>query len=138
MISVAAGAGLALLPPLVLGRLIDNQLAMGQVQGILALALAYLGATVAGHLTGFLTAYSASVAAQAALRRLRVRVFDHLQKMPIAYYDHTPVGDTISRCTTDMETIDRLYGVTMEEPGISRVVTVKFTDENHDEARQAG
>ena len=84
-------------------------LSTGRVEGIFVLALAYLGATAAVHLTNFLTAYITSIAAQGALRRLRVQLFDHLQKLPVAYYDRTPIGDTISRCTADMETIDRLF-----------------------------
>ena len=109
VVSVVVGAGLSLLPPLILRHLIDGNLAEGRMEGIFTLALAYLGATVAVHLTTFLTAYSTSVAAQGALRRLRVRLFGHLQKLPVAYFDRTPIGDAISRCTSDMETIDALF-----------------------------
>ena len=84
-LSVAAGACLALLPPFILRRLIDDHLSVGRGEGIFILALAYLGATAAVHLTNFITAYIASIAAQGALRRLRVRLFDHLQKLPMAY-----------------------------------------------------
>jgi ATP-binding cassette, subfamily B, multidrug efflux pump len=109
LLSVIVGAGLTLLPPLILRRLIDSNLAQGRVEGIFLLALAYLGATVSVHLTTFITSYTSSFAAQGALRRLRVRLFGHLQKLPVSYYDHTPIGDIISRCTADMDTIDRLF-----------------------------
>jgi ATP-binding cassette subfamily B protein len=109
IVSAVAGAGLTLLPPLILRRLIDGNLSVGRVEGIFILALGYLGATAAVHVTQFLTGYGASVAAQGALRRLRVQLFDHLQNLPIEYYDHTPVGDVISRCTADMETVNSLF-----------------------------
>ena len=109
LLSVVAGAALTLLPPLILRHLIDNNLTLGQVEGIFLLALAYLGATVSVHLTTFVTSYTASFAAQGALNRLRIRLFEHLQKLPISYYDHTPTGDIISRCTADMDTIDNLF-----------------------------
>ena len=108
-ITVLAGAGLSLLPPLILRSLIDNHLTVGKVEGVALLALWHLAATISIHLVTFLTSYSTTVAAQGALKRLRVRLFDHLRKLPISYYDRTPVGATISRCTSDMETIDSLF-----------------------------
>lgn len=107
--SAVAGGALTLLPPLILRRLIDNNLSSGQMAGIFALAVAYLGSSLAVHLTTFLTSYAASVAAQGALKRLRVRLFAHLQDLPVGYYDRTPIGDTISRCTSDMETVESLF-----------------------------
>ena len=43
------------------------------------------------------------------LNRLRVRLFRHLQELPVAYYDQSPIGDAISRCTADVETVDTLF-----------------------------
>lgn len=107
--SVLAGAGLSLLPPLILRQVIDNNLALGKAEGLFLLALAYLGATASVHLTTFLSSYASSWAAQGALQRLRVRLFEHLQRLPMSYYDHTPTGDVISRCTADIDTIDTLF-----------------------------
>ena len=109
LLSVVVGAGLALLPPLILRQVIDNNLALRQSEGLFLLALGYLAATASVHLTTFLTSYASSFAAQGALRRLRVLLFEHLQKLPLRYYDHTPIGDAISRCTADMDTIDTLF-----------------------------
>ena len=39
------------------------------------------------------------------LNRLRVRLFGHLQRLPASYFDRTPLGDTISRCTADVDTL---------------------------------
>jgi ATP-binding cassette subfamily B protein len=107
--TVVAGAGIALLPPLIVRRLIDVNLKQGRMDGLLLMGLAYLGANIASQGASFLTGYTTTVAAQGALRRLRVRLFAHLQRLPVAYYDRTPIGDVISRCTADMETIDSLF-----------------------------
>jgi ATP-binding cassette subfamily B protein len=56
--------------------------------------------------------------AQGALRDLRVRLFAHLQRLPLAYYDRTPLGDAISRCTADVDAVDTLFTT-----GISRLIT---------------
>ncbi len=108
-VSVTAGAVLALLPPLILRRIIDDNLTQGYAEGLCGLALLYFSATVSVHLTTFATSYTMSVAAQGALRRLRVRLFEHLQALPVSYYDRTPIGDAISRCTSDMASIETLF-----------------------------
>jgi ATP-binding cassette, subfamily B, multidrug efflux pump len=38
-----------------------------------------------------------------------VRLVSHLQRLPLSYYDQTPLGDVISRCTADVETVDTLF-----------------------------
>jgi ATP-binding cassette subfamily B protein len=65
----------------------------------------------------FAYAYLTAVVAQGALHRLRVRLFAHLQELPIAYYDRVPLGDTISRCTADVEAVDTLFAT-----GVTRVI----------------
>ncbi len=108
-VSVLLGALLELAPPLLVKSIIDEHLTQGQPEGLLLIAILYLGATAAVQVVGFVTEYLTAVIAQGVLRRLRVRLFAHLQTLPISYYDRTPLGDTISRCTADVETISTLF-----------------------------
>ena len=55
-----------------------------------------------GYLRGVWTAR----ACESVTRRLRNRLYDHLQRLPAAYHDHTPTGDLVQRCTSDVETIN--------------------------------
>src|SRR6266545_7238800 len=114
---VLVAAGLELVPPLVLRRAIDGHLVVGRAEGLLPLALLYLGATAATEGVGFLYSYLTAVAAQGALHGLRVRLFGHFQRLPSTYYDRTPLGDAISRCTADVETVDTLFS-----SGVAKVV----------------
>lgn len=109
IVCVVASAVLSVVRPLVIGRLIDDHLTQGRQAGVWSLALLYLGASAGGYVTGFGTSYLMAVAAQGALRDLRIRLFAHLQELPIEYYDRTPLGDIISRCTADMDTISALF-----------------------------
>ncbi|MEE9162397.1 MAG: ABC transporter transmembrane domain-containing protein, partial [Candidatus Neomarinimicrobiota bacterium] len=108
-VSVLLGALLELAPPLLVKSIIDEHLTQGRPEGLLLIAILYLGATAAVQVVGFVTEYLTAVIAQGVLRRLRVRLFAHLQTLPISYYDRTPLGDTISRCTADVETISTLF-----------------------------
>jgi ATP-binding cassette subfamily B protein len=103
------GALLELVPPLLVRKIVDEHLALGRSEGLLLVAALYLGATAAVQVMGFITEYLTASIAQGALRRLRVRLFAHLQTLPLSYYDRTPLGDTISRCTADVETVSTLF-----------------------------
>lgn len=106
---VLLGAGLELLPPLVIRQVVDEHLVAGRADGLLPLALLYLLATTAGQAASALSAYCVARAAQGALHALRVSLFAHLQRLPIGFYDRTPIGDLMSRCTADVETLDTLF-----------------------------
>src|SRR5262245_46418395 len=108
-VSVLLGAVCELAPPLLVQKIVDGPLALGQSEGLLFLAALYLGATAAVQVMGFLTEYLTATIAQGVLRRLRVRLFSHLLTLPMSYYDRTPLGDTISRCTADVETVSTLF-----------------------------
>ena len=45
---------------------------------------------------------------QRALRDLRLRIFGHLQEMPVGFYERRPAGVLISRMTNDVEALDSL------------------------------
>ena len=107
--SVLLGAVLELAPPLLVQKIIDGPLAHGRSEGLLTIAALYLGATAAVQVMGFLTEYLTATIAQGVLRRLRVRLFSHLLTLPMSYDDRTPLGDTISRCTADVETVSTLF-----------------------------
>jgi ATP-binding cassette subfamily B multidrug efflux pump len=64
---------------------------------------------------GFLTEYLTATIAQGVLRWLRVRLFSHLLTLPLSYYDPTPLRDTISRCTADVETVSTIFTTAVAE-----------------------
>lgn len=127
-LTILLGAGLELVPPLVMRRIVDDHLTPGVASGLWTLALVYLASAAGVQGLGFLTSYLTALAAQGALKDLRVRLFRHLQRLPLSYYDKTPLGDTISRCTADVDTLDTLFssGVAGLVTDMVRLVTVSI------------
>ena len=126
VLSVLAGAALELAPPLLMQNIVDAHLTVGRADGLWRLAVLYLLASGGAQALGFVTSYLTALAAQGALQDLRVRLFAHLQKLPMAYYDQTPLGDLISRCTADVDTVDTLFssGVANLLADVLRLVSV--------------
>jgi ATP-binding cassette subfamily B multidrug efflux pump len=104
---LAALAGV--LPPLIVRHAINDNLLPGRTSGLLSAGLAYLGAVAAVAAFGYAYSCLAAVVAQRAIAAIRVRLFAHLARLPVSYLDRTPLGDTISRATSDVETIDTLF-----------------------------
>ncbi len=100
---------LDLAPALIVQRVVDQHLTPGRSDGLLALGLLYLGSVIAAQAVNFVAIYLTALVAQDTLRALRVQMANHLQHLPLSYYDRTPLGDIISRCTADVETVDTLF-----------------------------
>src|SRR5436190_1140553 len=123
---VLAAALFELVPPFIIRTIVDDHLIVGQSSGLLILALLYLAASAAVQAMTFLYSYLAATIAQGVLSGLRVRLFAHLQRLPASYFDRTPLGDVISRCTSDVETLDTVFssGVAILVANLVRLLTI--------------
>lgn len=96
------------LPWLVM-RAIDAGVADGDIEEVLHLAYAYLGVAAAEAVLRAAQMIALERAGQTALLDLRNRVFRHLQKLPAAFFDRTPIGRLVGRVTTDIEALQELF-----------------------------
>ncbi|MGE3272299.1 MAG: ABC transporter ATP-binding protein [Chloroflexota bacterium] len=125
---VVTSASLELVPPLLLRDIVDNHLLTLNADGLIVLALLYLGATAAVEATRAFAGYLTGVAAQGTLHDLRVRLFSHFQSLPIRWFDRTPLGEAIAHSTSDIEAIQTLFtsGVASLVIDLARVVTISI------------
>ncbi len=107
LIFVLAYILLGLLEPYLIGRAIDKYISTRQISGLAQLALLLLTAYVFDN--GFQAASSWLMAriSQDALRRLRRDLFEHLQKLSIAFFDRNTAGQLMSRLTNDIDAINQ-------------------------------
>ncbi|MBL7032521.1 MAG: ABC transporter ATP-binding protein [Candidatus Delongbacteria bacterium] len=71
-------------------------------------------------LQGFFTYFKgrwAASASESIIKRLRERLYNHLQYLPFAYHARAETGDLVQRCTSDVETIRRFLAVQVVEMG---------------------
>ena len=47
--------------------------------------------------------------AQYSLSDLRLALFRHVERLPMAFFDRTPVGRLVSRMTTDIDAINDMF-----------------------------
>ncbi len=98
---------LQLLEPYLLGRAIDQYISTRQVAGLAKLALLLLGAYLFDNGFQAISSWLMARISQDALRRLRGDLFEHLQRLSIAYFDTHTAGELMSRLTNDIDAINQ-------------------------------
>jgi len=88
--------------------IIDEGIIAGDIARLNELLLIYVGITLIFAVFVFGFIYLAGILGQRVQYDLRKKMFDHLQKLSLAYYNKTPVGWMISRVTSDSERIAEL------------------------------
>ena len=70
---------------------------------------AVLAATLVGGGFMYLRGRLSARASESIARALRLRLYDHLQHLPVSYHDRSPTGDQVQRCTSDVDTVRLLF-----------------------------
>src|SRR6266540_4062994 len=90
--------------------LIDDVIIKHSSELLVPLALAAGAATLVQALSSFALSQVLGVAAQRAITEMRKSVQEHVERLPIRYFDSTQTGVLISRIMTDAEGIRNLVG----------------------------
>ncbi|MBA2348810.1 MAG: ABC transporter ATP-binding protein [Solirubrobacterales bacterium] len=107
-VALVIGTGAALAPAPLAKKAIDDGIMAGD-RGVLDLVvLAFVGSAVLVWVGTYLQTYLTGWVGQRALQDLRVEIFGHLQRQPVAFYERKPAGVLISRMTNDVEALNAL------------------------------
>ncbi len=88
----------------------------------------------------YLQTYLVGWVGQRALADLRLQIFEHLQSLPIGFYESRPAGVLISRMTNDVEALDSLVTdsvVTLFQSGLTLIGTIGILHLPRPQARAA-
>ena len=90
--------------------LIDNVIGKHQRQLLMPIILAVVCATRVQGVTSFSLTQLLSKSSQRMITELRVKVQEHIGRLPVAYYDANKTGVLVSRIMSDVEGIRNLVG----------------------------
>src|SRR5262245_61685249 len=107
---VALGLVVALSYPILVKRLIDEGVLVGQMSRVNELALMLLALLAAEGVATVVRDYYFNFAAERVTARLRQRVFDHLLRQEIGFFDGQNVGALTGRLWDDVSVINRVVG----------------------------
>ena len=87
---------------------IDRHIATGDLGGLATIVVAYLALLLLEFGVGAARTLLTTWIGQRAMHDLRERLFAKLQRLPVGFFDRTPVGRLVTRVTTDVEVLNEL------------------------------
>ncbi len=104
-----ATAGLSLVQPWILKQVIDDHVVTGVAQGLMLLALAYLGAVIAAYLLEGGYVMALAWGGQRSIVRLRSAIYRKILGLSQSYLDRQPAGKLLTRATSDVDAIGEAF-----------------------------
>ena len=125
MLSVVT-AVLAVATPVLAGRVVDALVESSPLNVVVRLAvlIALIAVVEAG--LGLLTRWLSASIGEGLILDLRTAVFDHVQRMPIAFFTRTRTGALVSRLNNDVIGAQRAFSDTLSGV-VSNIVTLLLT-----------
>lgn len=100
---------LQLVGPLLTQRVIDVALPAHDAGMTMRAALLYAGSLILAFGCSYGETILTATLGQRVMRDLRGQLFEHVQRLSIAFYDRTPVGRLVTRVTSDVESLNELF-----------------------------
>jgi ATP-binding cassette, subfamily B, multidrug efflux pump len=79
------------------------------VEPVMKLLGLYLGFIICASALTFTQSYLLQTTAVTIIQKLRMEVMGHIHRLPVRYFDNTPVGAIVSRIANDTEAIKELF-----------------------------
>jgi ATP-binding cassette, subfamily B, multidrug efflux pump len=100
---------LQLVPPLLTQRVIDVAMPRHDFGIIRVAVILFVVAIVAQFGCSYGETLLTSLLGQRVMRDLRLRLFSHVEALPVAFFDRNPVGRLVTRVTSDVEALNELF-----------------------------
>ena len=113
LLATMGQAVLGLVPPILFGRIIDNVIP-NEDRGLLTLfAILIVGSAIVSAFLSLVERYWSSIIGEGVIYDLRAALFDHVQRMPIAFFTRTQTGTLTNRLNSDVIGAQRALTATL-------------------------
>ncbi|PYT46600.1 MAG: antibiotic ABC transporter ATP-binding protein [Acidobacteria bacterium] len=118
LVMVAIVTPLELAPPLIFRKAIDSYFVpalhhlipeASAWSGISWLSLLFLAVLAFDFLAQYIQIRIMQRVGQQTMYDMRREIFAHMQRLPMSYFDHNPVGRLVTRVTTDVDALNDLF-----------------------------
>ena len=95
--------------PYFIKEMVDEYIFVNDIAGLTRMALVLGGLLMLESICRYWFIFSTNLLGQSVIRDLRVRVFRHITKLRLTYFDRTPIGTSTTRTINDIEAINTVF-----------------------------
>lgn len=111
LLILCCAVGAELGGPFIIKTIIDKHLSVGgnDIMPVLGLLGVYMGLLLVASISNFSQSYILQTTALRIIKNMRMDLMSHIQRIPLRYFDNTPIGQIVSRIANDTEAIRDLF-----------------------------
>jgi ABC-type multidrug transport system fused ATPase/permease subunit len=107
-VALVLGTAASLAPAPLAKQAIDQGITKGDLGALDVIVVLFIFSALVVWGTSYIQTYLTNWVGQRALQDLRLDIFEHLQEMPVGFYERRPAGVLISRMTNDVEALESM------------------------------
>src|SRR5688572_10670745 len=97
------------LRPILIQYTIDNDVAFGDYAGMVNIMVLLLVILVVHSIAQYVHTYISGWLGQHVIRDIRTRLYEHIVKLRLKFFDKTPIGRLVTRTISDVETLSDVF-----------------------------
>ncbi|MDA3860767.1 MAG: ABC transporter ATP-binding protein [Melioribacteraceae bacterium] len=102
-------AALGAIRPYLTKIAIDDYIVNSNYDGLVTISAILFGTLIFQAIAQYFLTYYTQLMGQNIIYDLRVKLFAHVQKLALKYFDKTPIGRIVTRVTNDVESLNELF-----------------------------
>lgn len=96
--------------PVLINKMVDDYIVSSiDIDGMTIWMIYLVGVILLHAALQYLFIYTTNLLGQLVIRDIRVKVFDHLVKLDLRFFDLTPIGTSTTRTINDIESINNIF-----------------------------
>lgn len=110
-------APVSMVRPYLIQIMVDDYIMVNNLDGLQYMAMVFAGFVVANAVLRYFFMYWSALLGQNVILDMRTKIFSHITKFNLRYFDKTAIGTVTTRTINDIEAINRVF-----EQGIITIV----------------
>jgi len=102
LVIIVLDALIGVLTPVLAGRVVNEITAHGEVRVVIQIAFVIAGLALIDAVLSVAQRWYSARVGESLIYDMRTSVFDHVQRMPLAFFTRTQTGALVSRLNTDV------------------------------------